>query len=173
MTCYRLWRNEESKINLMDYIKFEIDNESSVVISYNLNEEAKSTHAFQVVSYNYDYKGIKLFDPRCNPNLCVSDNKLPTSLTMNADPNKGELWVTIDHLEKRLVQISSLHSRSMYKSVYTFRPAIKPYDFDENKCICIDICKIKVKETSKFMINLHLYSHELDEFGLFVTTAEK
>ena len=48
----------------------------------------------------------------------VSNKKLPQYLTMNADPSKGELWVSMDQLEKRRVDITSLRSKNTYKSVF-------------------------------------------------------
>ena len=70
MTSCCLWYKEDSKQNLMDYLKFEVDNKSSVVISikpnliYKPNEVNKNGHVFVVMDYNLEQKAIKLYNPK-------------------------------------------------------------------------------------------------------------
>ena len=91
---------------------------------------------------------------------------------MNVDPNKGELWVTMDQLEKRWVTITSLHSKNMYKNIYKFQPNYNFSSFRTDSFIKIDTCKFTVTETSIFMINIFLYSHLFRNLQLIVTTAD-
>ena len=53
------------------------------------------------------------YDPKY---FCISDEESPLALSSDGDPKKCELWVSIDKLEKRKLHITSLHSKSMYKS---------------------------------------------------------
>ena len=43
-------------------------------------------HCYVIVGFN---KILKLYDPNCNPESCISDEKLPRSVTMTADAGKG------------------------------------------------------------------------------------
>ena len=66
--CY--WPKEDSKQNLMDYLKFEVDNKSSVVmiikpdLIYKPNEVNKNGHVFVVMDYNLEQKAIKFYNPK-------------------------------------------------------------------------------------------------------------
>ena len=160
-------------------------------------------HAYAVLDYNQEHNAIKLYDPRCDPKLCgsnkdllrqsltrnatkkelllnrsvsklhVSIEKFLLSLTQNTDASKGELWITTDQLENRRIQISSLHSKKMYKSDFFRKLYPDLSGFNRNKFISIDTCKVYVKETSRFMINIFVYSHLLRNFQLIVTTDKK
>ena len=70
MTSCCLWYKEDSKQNLMDYLKFEVDNKSSVVVNinpdivYKPENIEKYGHAFVVKDYNLKDKAIKLYNPK-------------------------------------------------------------------------------------------------------------
>ena len=91
---------------------------------------------------------------------------------MDADARKGELWVTMDQLKNRVVDMSCLHSKNMYKSVFQRKKIIKTSSFDNNNWIRLDVCKVVVENPTTFMLNLLLYTHEFRAFQLFVTTAD-
>ena len=106
MTSVFRWEKEETKQNIMDYLTFEIDNKSSVVIgvrppfNYEPDAETNHGHAYAVMDYDKDQNAVKLYDS-CDPldsGFCASDEKLLPSLTATADAIKGELWVSMDQL---------------------------------------------------------------------------
>ena len=182
MTSYIIYQIKETKRSLMDYLAFEFNNKSSIVLgicpalNYEPDKEVEVGHVYAVIDYNNELKAIKLYDPRCNPKfkkLCISNTNLPFSLTENVDPNKGELWVTMDQLEKRRVAITSLHSKNMYKSVFQIKRRTSLSGLNRNSFISLDTCKIVVEETSTFMVNFFSYSHELRNLDLIVTTADE
>ena len=168
------WDEEDTKQNFMQYIKFEVDNKSSVVLAIipsidkEPDEKFKFGHAYTVMNYNVEHKAVKLYDPRCAPKYISNDNLHP-SLTMNA--SEGELWVKLDQIKKREIAIRSLYSDKMYRSVKSIKRKIEVSSFNLQKRF--KVCKVTVKKTSTFMINLFLYSHLLDECTLFVKTCEK
>ena len=173
MSIRRWWETEESKQNLMKFIKYEVDSKSSLVMTLSprlYTEEEFSAHAYDVIDYNYYHKAVKLYDPNCNPENCASDEKLPHSLTANADSTKGELWVTIDQLKKRWVGICSLHSKDMYKSVFKLEEQINFSHLDgvTRKAVW----KVCITEPSTFIINFFSYSHEVESVGLTVTNVD-
>ena len=178
MTCCYNWPNEETKQNLMDCIKLEVDNKSSVVLSistaleYEPNEENANGHAYLVMDYNYQHKAVKLYDTTCNPEWCVSNNKLPISFIKDADANKGELWVSMDQLEKRHLTISCLHSKSMYKSVLQIKRNLKKSFFDKQCSTYLDVCKVNVRKTTQFMINFLSHTHKIRKCEILVSTAD-
>ena len=167
----------DSKQNVIDNLKYEIDNKSSVVISimpdlmYKPDIICKAGHAYVEMDYNLDYKAIKLYDQRIHTNHLKTN--LPLSITETADPNKGERWITLDQLEKRSLSINSLCSKNMYKSVFEIRKNLKQVtyfrDYSNVKCAC----KVNIKQASTFMINVFLFSHEAREIRLSVYTADK
>ena len=173
MTCYYYSLREASKQNLMDNIKFEIDNRSSVVLSISpdlnyITDEEFQCHAYILMDYNQEQEAVKLYDPRCIPKCCVSNKDLPLSLTENADSNKGELWVKMDQLKKREVQISALHSKTLYKSVLQIKRKIKTSSVDIDNCIYLDVCKVVLRKTATFMINIFSYTHNIPKLKLLV-----
>ena len=91
------------------------------------------------MGYNQEHKAVKIYDPRYKSEFCVSSKKLPLSLTMNADANKGQLCVAMDQLEKRQVDISSLHYKNMYKSVLQIKKSLKTSSFDKYNRIIVDV----------------------------------
>ena len=161
MVSKNLWTKENSKQNLMNHVVYELDNKSSVclgVVPSMCNEPEKETdfgHCYVVIDYDHDYKALKLYDPNCNPKSCVSDERLPRSIVNNAAPNKGELWVTMDQLKKRYVDVTSLHSKNLYKSFFRLNRKIKlkAKKFKIRKAAC----KVVLEETSSFMINFFSY----------------
>ena len=162
----------------MKCIKFEFDNKSSLAFSitpaleYEPNDVNVDGHVYVVTDYNQKHKSVKLYDQTCEPELCVSSQTLPSSFTKNVDANKGELWVTMDQLKKRELEISSLHSKDRYQSVLQTKRIINTSFFDKNCCLYLDVCKAVVKKKSKFMINFLSYSHKVDIVKLFVTTYD-
>ena len=206
MVSYVEFSKKETKADLMQCLEF-ID-ESSIVLGVTpaLEDDPEDEivgHSYAVLDYNLEHKAIKLYDPRCNPKLCVSNKnllrqsltrnatkkelllnrsvsklhvsieKFLLSLTQNTDASKGELWITTDQLENRRIQISSLHSKKMYKSDFFRKLYPDLSGFNRNEFISIDTCKVYVKETSRFMINIFVYSHLLRNFQLIVTTDKK
>ena len=77
LVSYRIWKKEEAKQNLMDDLKLEVENKSSVVLgvtpSLNVHPRLDGYgHAYAVMDYNHEYKALKLYDPRCDPDSCVT-----------------------------------------------------------------------------------------------------
>ena len=70
------------------------------------------------MDYNSKNKAIKLYDPYISKEYCALVKDLPLLTTERADPNKGELWITVDQLKRRTVSIFSLCSKRMYKSIF-------------------------------------------------------
>ena len=178
MICFIRYKKEETKQTVMDYISNEVDNKSSVVLGIfpelkeNPDADVETGHCYTVMDYNHEYKAIKLYDPRCDPKLCVSNDNFPVSLTSNTDENKGELWVSMDQLEKRRLNIRALHSKNRYKSVLQNKIRISLSDLDRNSLQSLDACKVIVKQKSTFMINFFSYSHKLYDFEFFVTAVD-
>ena len=70
MTCCYHWKKDETKRNLMDNIKFELDNKSSVILCITPPLECEDNvngHAYVLMNYNQEHKAVKLYDPRCKP----------------------------------------------------------------------------------------------------------
>ena len=167
------WESEESKQGVIEYIKSEIENKSSLVLTldkciYDPQMKAYSAHAYAVIDYNCQYKAVKLYDPWCRPyeRMNISGEKLPRSLSVNANPAKGQFWVTIDELEKRWLGIASLHSKEMYKSTFKLNEQIHFSHLDRVKRKVV--WKAVFEERSTFMINFFSYSHEVTELDLTV-----
>ena len=177
MTSSRLWFKTDSKQHLMKHLKWEVDNESSVLmiiipdLIYEPERDEDPSHAYVVMGYNSEHKAIKLFNP--NHRKRNSCENLPLSITELADPNKGELWTTLDQLEKRAVFIESLYSKTMYKSVFQVKKEVKPSTFDKKYSKVIYSCKINAKEASTFMMNILSFTHEAYAIGICVITAGK
>ena len=81
--------------NVLDHLKYEVDNESSVVLGikpdiiYKSEDSFKPSHAYVVISYCLEFKAIKLYNPnRCTKTFALYKN-LPLSIIKTADPNKG------------------------------------------------------------------------------------
>ena len=111
------------------------------------------------MNYNQEHKAVELYDPRCISKFCNSNKKLPQYLTNDVDKTKGELCVTMDQLKKRRVRISCLHSQNMYKSVLPIKKKLQTSSFDKNNSLIFDVCKVVVRRTSTFMVNLFSYTH--------------
>ena len=174
-----LWKKEQTKQNIIDCLKLEIDNKSSVVLcitpslNHDTDKKVECGHCYAVMDYNEKQKAVKLYDPRCHPKYYVSKNKLPSSLTTNADADKRESWVSMDQLENRRIDIFSLHSKKMYKSVIQIKKEIHTSSFDNDNCIILDVCKLVVRKTSTFMVNFSSYTHKNAILYLIVTTADE
>ena len=142
----------------MDYSACEFDNKSSVVVailpglSDRPEKQVNYGHTYAVIDYSSAHKAVKLYNPNCVHS--VSDKRLPLSLTMNANADKGEFWVSIDRFERRFVEVTSLYPKTMFKSVFQYKPKVKTYPSDKNTFIATYSCKITVTEASMFMINL-------------------
>ena len=180
MACYRKFGKTDSKQNVMDSLKYEVDNKSSVVLGimpdlmYEPESIYDSGHAYVVMDYNIDYKAIKLCDQRIRPNLFKNfETNLPFSITETADPNKGERWITLDQLEKRELCIESLCSKNLYKSVFKMHKNLKQVTCDSDYFNVKCACKVDIKQASTFMINVFLFSHKAKKFKLSVYTADK
>ena len=180
MTDFRNYEKEDLKKGVIDYIKHLIDSKSSVVIGiipalhdilYGREPDKKIGHGYVVVDYNYERNALKLYDPLSGTNVCGSKKK--KRLTEGSDENTESSWVNIAQLEKREVLINSLYSKDMHKPVFSYKKQIKPSDFDKESKVTIDVCRLSVKEESTFMVNLFLYSHEIEDYDLIVKTADK
>ena len=95
---------------------------------------------------------------------------MPFSFTEKADPKKGELWITLDQLDKREISISSLCSKNMYKSVFKVNRNLKLIDFDEKYSKAELTYKVDIKEMSTFMINLLSFTNKMEGIGFGVFT---
>ena len=174
MTCCCTWLREEKKQSIMDCIKLEVDNKSSVVLTItpSLKSEPDNIdgigHSYVVMDYNQEQKAVKLYDPK----FWDSNELLPPLLLMNEGRNIGELWVTMDKFEKRRIKLSSLHSKTMYKSRFQTKKKISLLAYDTSSFITLDTCKVVVEKTSTFMINFMSYSHVLCDLKIIVTTAD-
>ena len=171
---------KDSKQNLINHLKYEVDNKSSVVLNIKPSlikkpeSICKTGHAYVVMDYNLEYKAIKLY----NQNMCISyftdfDTNLPLSITETADPNKGERWITLDQLKNRRVLIESLCSKNMYNSVFKVNKTLKQINYDK------DYSKVKfaykvfdIKQASTFMINIFFFSHKPKTIKLKVYSAD-
>ena len=136
MTSFVTYDADESKKTFMEHLRYEIDNNSSVVIGImpNLDSSVDSEdvgHCYTVIGYSEQEKAVKLYDPN-SFDPCTSSECLPSSLTMNADHDNGQFWLVLKELEQRAVMIDALHSENMYKSVYHFKQKISQAEFDEN-----------------------------------------
>ena len=175
--CVRnVWIEKDSKQSLFEFIESEINNKSSLVLAINPDlshtqeKQIFSPHGYTVIDYDCHYKAVKLYEPNCSPNMCVSDKKLPLSLTMNADAAKGELWVSIDQLEKRYVSISCLLPKKMYKTIFHLN---EDSDFSfVDKTTRKAVWKVSIKEPSTFLINFFSFSHFLKAGCLSVFTDD-
>ena len=177
LISYMSYKKEDTKRNFMDSLALEISDKSSVVLGirpslYKEHDaEVVAAHAYAVMDYNQENRAVKLYDPRCNPKQCVTNKNLPQFLTTDADPNKGELWVTMDQLENRVITVSSLHSKNMYESVFSIKRKISLSRLDRKKFVSLDTCKVIVEETSTFIVNFFSYSHLLRNLDLILTTT--
>ena len=169
-----IWDKNGSKDSAVEFLKSEVNNKSSIVLALapSLNcepeDEANSAHAYTIIDYNCRYQAVKLYNPSCYPQQCVSDENLPQSLTMSADPAKGELWLSVDQFKKRHVSIASLLPKDTYKSVLKLNEQVN-FRF-VNKVKRKVVWKACVKEPSTILINLFSYSHMLHECDLKVAT---
>ena len=104
--------------------------------------------------------------------LCVSDESLPFDLTGNADSNKGELQVTVDQLVKRMVDVISLNSENMYQTVFQIKRNINISLLSKKSFTYVGVCIVVVEDTSRFMINIHSQTNTIEEFDMFIRTAD-
>ena len=179
-SCY-CWHSTYSKQNVLDHLKYEVDNESSVVLGikpdiiYKSGDSFKPSHAYVVISYCLEFKAIKLYNPNhCTKSFAFCKN-LPLSLIKTADHNKGELWITIDQLKNRRVFIQSLCSKSMYKSTFQINKTIKLYNTEKHYSKVNYACKVDIKKESMFMTNLFSYIHKVKKFSfkVYIVNNEK
>ena len=181
LTSYSRWFRNDSKNNFLSYLKAEIDCKSSVVMGikpnliYNPELFYKNGHTFVVMDYNLEYKAIMLYNPNLGRKYFSLSKNLPDSLTKKADTNKGELWITLDQLEKRRISIESLSSKNMYKSVFQVNKKLELKSYIENYFIVEFSCKVNIKEASTFMINVSIFTLNLMsvDFGVFTDDTEK
>ena len=182
MTYLRTYDIDESKETVLDCLGFELDNKSSLLIGtipaidnnepYNENSRG---HWYVVIGYSSQQKTVKLYDSNLiDPHeCCVSNMKSPPTLTMNADSKNGEFWVSMDQLENKQLDIVSLYSNNMYKSVFQFKQKVKPSEFDENNLIGYDVCKFKLEDATTLMINFFSYTHEFDTWHFEIRTDDE
>ena len=176
--CFNLYKTY-SKQNVIDHLKYEIDNNSSVVLGikpdlrFKTEDIDKLGHGYVVMDYNVEHKAIKLYDPLVHTHCFLDyETNLPLSINETADPNKGERWITLDQLEKRNLSMNSLCSKSMYKSVLKINKTLKQITYDRDYSKVKFACKVDIKQASTFMINIYLFSHKAENFTLIVYTAD-
>ena len=140
---------ERSEHDLEDLLQFELSNGSSVVLSvkpdifYNRNDVKKDGHAYTVVGYNKKRKSIKLYNPNFQT---VAIRNLRHLFLGNANLTKGELWVPLDHLDRRFVSVCSLQSKNMYISNFVIKRKLKQTDFDENYLCTTHGCQVDIQK---------------------------
>ena len=98
---------------------------------------------------------------------------LPVSITEIADPNKRELWITLDQLEQRTVLINSLSSKNTYKSVFRINKNVKQTSFSDEYSKPKYACSVSMKEESLFMINLSVFTYTSENVSFSVFTNDK
>ena len=179
LICYRVWRKEEQKNNIIKYIISELKMKSSVTIGVRRpfdedpDEAIQSGHSYAVINFNEEKNALKLYEPNCHPPFCVASKSLSSSITENADPKKGEFWVTYDQFENRKVMLYSLHSKERYKSFLKVNKNVELSPLDNYDNYSIFSCKVSLNETSNFTVNFYLYSHELRKLDFIVKDADK
>ena len=67
-------------------------------------------HAYTAIEYNQELDALKIYEPNCSKDWCVSNKNLPQEIIKTADPNHGELWIKTEDLEKRTLRVFSLLS---------------------------------------------------------------
>ena len=162
-----VWLKTNSKLNVVDHLKYEVDYRSSVVLGitpdlkYKPENISAAGHEYVVMDYDLQHKAIKLYNQRfCKKTFDICNN-LPVSFIEKADPKKGELWITLDQLEKRDITMNYLCSKKMYKSVFKVNRSFKLTDYYKN-CSAVKFAyQVDVKETSTFMINLLSFDKEM------------
>ena len=144
-------------------------------LKYDPKDINENGHAFVVMDYDLEYKAIMLYNPNLGQNYFALSKNLPDSITKRADTNKGEVWITLDQLEKREISIDSLCSKSMYKTVFQVNRKLELRSYYENYSIFEFACKVNIKEASIFMINLSVFNLNLKKFkfSVFTDVSEK
>ena len=173
MISSSLWEDKDSKCDLMQTLKSELDNKSSVVLSAcpaleSDAEEAEAGHNYCVMDYNEEHNAVKLYDAREDPEF--PNESLPPSLA--ADASKGEFWTTVDRLEKRCVQLTSLHAKNRYRSCHRHEIKVEQACLEKETLTTSSVFKVQVKEPSTFMVNLFSYSYALDSVNMEVKLAD-
>ena len=138
MNGYSFWLKDDSKNEFLNRLTTDFNSKSSVVLGivpdliYDPGDIDKDGHAYVVIGYNIEYKAIKLYNPLfCEKTFDIYKN-LPVSFTEKADRKKGELWITLDQLEKRDITMNYLCSKNMYKSVFKVNRSFKLTDYYKN-----------------------------------------
>ena len=177
ITCNCIWDKDNSKQSVLETLKFELDNKSSAVLSvqpdliYDQKDINKVGHYFVVMDYNLQHKAVKLYNPNLQKKYFYLSNNLPLSIKKTADPNKGELWITLDQLENRWVAINYLCSKKMYKSVFKVHKRLNFVYYDKTYSLVKYACMVDIKQASTFLINLSLFTYELKYIEVAVFTA--
>ena len=98
-----VWLETDLKQNVIDYLKYEVDNKSSVVLCitpdviFKPDSISKRGHAYVIMDYNLEHKAFKLYDQSmCTNYFTDFERNLPLSITNTADRSKGERWITLD-----------------------------------------------------------------------------
>ena len=181
MNSYSRWLRDDSKDNFLSNLKEEVDCKSSVVLYmtpdliYDPKDFNKNGHAFVVMDYNLKHRAIMLYNPNLDQKYFAVSKNLPDSAAKRADPNKGELWITLDQLEQRELSIDSLCSKNMYKSVFEVNKKLELKDYIDNYSVFEFAFKVNTKEASIFLINLSIFTLKLKQvrFGVFTDDSEK
>ena len=97
---------------------------------------------------------------------------MPVSITETADPNKGELWITLDQLERRQISISSMCSKHLYKSFFKVSRIFKLTNGEKYSTTQFT-CRVDIKETSTFMINLLSFTKNVVGINFCVFTDDE
>ena len=170
----RIWSKEQSKEDLMEYIKREYHNKSSVVLAVSQRfdlkpeQEDQRFHAFALRDYSEGF--VKLYEPNCAPDWCISNVNLPSQLKNTADRDQGELWVTTEDFENRKVYVTSLYSKKLYRHVFKIVGQLKLSD--KEKIISKAAFRVNVKKTTRFMINFFSTIFNKTDLEFEVTIAD-
>ena len=176
MISYASWEKEESKQDFMEWLMYEVDNKSSMTMCVDATfyddpeEEFEAGHSYSVMGYNEEHKAVKLYDPNVIAKNCISNKNLPSSLIATADPNKGELWITLDQIKNRSVELTALQAKNMYKSSYQSKIELKRSGEEMFSSSCV--YRVEIEEPSTIMINLFSFINTLMDFNVEVTTAD-
>ena len=164
---YVNWEKERSKRSVVDSLKLELDNKSSVTMHvtppflYDAEDEFDVGHVLTVIDCDVERGAVKLYDPNCKAKNCISSKALPPSF--EADPSEGERWITVDQMEKRNIEMTALHAKDMCKFSYQSKIKLKPIDPEKYTFAVSCVYNVEVKQSTSLIVNLISYEYALLE----------
>ena len=154
----RVWKKHESKKDALYCIYRHLYYSKSVVLCveslFGQEPDSKDTrmHAYTAIEYNQELDALKIYEPNCSEDWCVSNKNLPQDLIETADPNHGELWIKTEDLEKlTYLRVTSLLSDKKFKYVRVLTGE-KKLKLDQ-KFVSETTFKIEVKAEARFIFN--------------------